>query len=252
METRIIAIINQKGGTAKTTTAVNLSSALATKGKKILLIDFDPQGNATSNVGIEKHNESFSIYDPLINKKDINDAILKTEFGLDIIKSNITLAKGEQELSFQTTRELKLKMAIAKIKNKYDYIIIDCPPSLGLLTINALSASTDVIVPIETAEFSLEGISDLFDTIDIVQNEVNPELNIMGILLTKYDSRTKMSKRILDQLKGKIGAMVFDTIIKVNIKISEAQYENKPVDHYEKNCSGTENYRELVEEVLKR
>jgi chromosome partitioning protein len=242
--------MNQKGGTGKTTTAVNLSSALTKLNQKILLIDFDPQGNATSNLNINKH-EGYSIYDVLVNKQDINTVVEKVVDKLDLIKANISLAKGEQELVFQTARETKFKKALSQIKKKYDYVILDCPPSLGLLTINALCASTHVIIPIETAEFPIEGISDIFDTIEIIKEEVNPNLKIMGILLTKYDSRTSISKMIFAQLKNELGDLLFKSIIKVNIKITEAQFDKKPVDIYAPKCKGALNYKELAEEVLK-
>lgn len=250
---KIISVINQKGGTGKTTTAVNLSSALTRLDKKILLIDFDPQGNATSNLNVDKH-EGKSIYDVLINKQDINTVIrnVKDIDNLDLVKANISLAKGEQELVFLTARETKLKKAISQIKNNYDFIILDCPPSLGLLTINALCASTHIIIPIETAEFPIEGISDIFDTIEIVKEEVNPDLKILGILLTKYDSRTSISKMIFDQLKNELGDLLFKSIINVNVKITEAQFDKKPVDRYDSKCKGTKNYKELAKEVLER
>lgn len=249
----IISILNQKGGTGKTTTAVNLSSALTKLDKEILLIDLDPQGNATSNLGGLKH-EGLTIYHVLVHKKDINSAIEKVE-GIDklsLIKSNISLAKGEQELILQTAGEIKLKKAIASLNKKYDYIIIDCPPALGLLTINALCASNKVIVPIETAEFALEGISDLFDTIETIKEEVNSDLNVLGILLTKYNPVTSISKIILNQLKEQMGNLMFETVINVNVKITEAQFNKQPVDIYDSNCKGTINYMELAKEVLER
>jgi len=248
---KIISIINQKGGTGKTTTAVNLSSCLASEfGKQVLLIDFDPQGNATTNLNLNKQ-ENGNIYDVLINKDNINKNIVKTVVnGLSVIKSNISLAKGEQELIFQTNGELRLKKTLMKIENDFDYIIIDCPPSLGLLTINALSTSTDVIIPMETAEFPLEGISDLFDTIETVREETNENLNIMGILLTKYDLRTTVSKMVLEKLQEQLKDLLMKTIIKVNIKITEAQFNKKPVNLYDSTCNGTLNYIELAKEVL--
>jgi len=250
---KIISVINQKGGTGKTTTAVNLSSALTRLNQEILLIDFDPQGNATSNLNVNKK-EGSSIYDVLINKQDINTVIEKVNDidKLDLVKANISLAKGEQELVFLTARETKLKKSISQIKKNYDFVILDCPPSLGLLTINALCASTHVIVPIETAEFPIEGISDIFDTIEIVKEEVNQDLKIMGILLTKYDSRTAISKMIFNQLKDELGNLLFKSIISVNVKITEAQFDKKPVDRYDSKCKGTLNYKELAKEVLER
>lgn len=248
---KVISVINQKGGTGKTTTAVNLSSALTKLNQEILLIDFDPQGNATSNLNINKQ-EGSSIYDVLINKQNINTVIekIKDIDKLDLIKANISLAKGEQELVFLTARETKLKKALSQIEKKYDFIILDCPPSLGLITINALCASTHVIIPVETAEFPIEGISDIFDTIEIVKEEVNQDLKIMGILLTKYDSRTAISKIIFNQLKKELGTLLFKSIINVNIKITEAQFDKKPVDRYDPKCKGTLNYKDLAKEVL--
>lgn len=250
---KIISIINQKGGTGKTTTAVNLSSALAKLNKEVLIIDLDPQGNATSNLGAEKHT-GLTIYDILINKKNINSAIesVKDIKGLDLIKANISLAKGEPELILMTAGEIKLKKALAKLNKKYDYIIIDCPPALGLLTINALSASSDVIIPIETSEFALEGISDLFNTIKTIREEINEDLNILGVLLTKYNTVTSISKLISTQLKDQMGDLIFTTIINNNVKISESQFNKKPVDKYDDKCKGSINYYDLAKEVLER
>lgn len=250
---RIIAIANQKGGVAKTTTAVNLSSSLVEKGKKVLLIDLDPQGNATSGCGIMKYRLSRCIYDVLINEENIVNVIVDTELkNLKVAPARIELAGAEIELVSLANREGKLTEGLASIKDDYDFIIIDCPPSLGLLTLNALCAATDVLIPIQCEYYALEGLSLLVNTLDKVKRSMNRDLNIIGVLLTMFDARTNLAIQVVDEVKKYFRDKVFRTIIPRNVRLSEAPSHGQPIILYDSKSRGAEVYRDLAEEVLER
>lgn len=250
---RIIAIANQKGGVAKTTTAVNLSSSLVEKGKKVLLIDLDPQGNATSGCGIMKYKLSRCIYDVLINEDDMRSVIVDTELkNLKVAPARIELAGAEIELVSQMNREGKLSVALKDIKDDYEFIIIDCPPSLGLLTLNALCAATDVLIPIQCEYYALEGLSLLVNTLEKVKRSINRDLQIIGVLLTMFDARTNLSIQVVDEVKKYFRDKVFRTIIPRNVRLSEAPSHGQPIILYDSKSRGAEVYRDLAEEVLER
>lgn len=250
---RIIAIANQKGGVAKTTTAVNLASSLEEKGKKVLLIDLDPQGNATSGSGVLKHRLARCIYDVIINEEDIRSVIVDTELkNLKVAPARIELAGAEIELVSMMYREGKLTTALEGIKDEYDFIIIDCPPSLGLLTLNGLCAATDVLIPIQCEYYALEGLSLLLNTLDKVKRSINKDLQIIGVLLTMFDARTNLSIQVVDEVKNYFRDKVFRTIIPRNVRLSEAPSHGQPISLYDSKSRGAEVYRDLAEEVLER
>lgn len=250
---KIIAIANQKGGVGKTTTSVNLSACLGKAGKKTLIIDIDPQGNTTSGLGIDPKCLDLSVYDCLINDTDMKDVILKTEFdNLWIVPSNINLAGAELELVMKEKREYLLKSAIYKIKDFFDYIIIDCPPSLGLITLNSFTAADSILVPIQCEYYALEGLSQLTSTIKMVKKALNPSLSIEGILPTMFDARTNLSIQVVDEVKKFFGGKVFRTIIPRNVRLSEAPSFGQPIIEYDKHSKGAEMYTELAEEVIER
>lgn len=250
---RIFAIANQKGGVAKTTTAVNLSSSLVEKGQRVLLVDLDPQGNATSGCGIIKHRLSRCIYDVIINEEDIHNVIVDTELkNLKVAPARIELAGAEIELVSQMYREGKLRTALDTVKEEYDFIIIDCPPSLGLLTLNALCAATDVLIPIQCEYYALEGLSLLINTLDKVKRSINRNLQIIGVLLTMFDARTNLAIQVVDEVKNHFQDKVFRTIIPRNVRLSEAPSHGQPIILYDSKSRGAEVYRDLAEEVLER
>ncbi|MFI5358692.1 MAG: ParA family protein [Halanaerobiales bacterium] len=247
-----LAIVNQKGGVGKSTTAVNLSAALAEMGVKVLLGDIDPQGNATSGVGIDKSRLKYSIYDVLINEVDIKEAILETGIeNFDILPANIDLAGAEIELVSMISRESKLKKVINKVDADYDYIFFDCPPSLGLLTLNALTAADGILVPIQCEYYALEGLGQLINTVKLVQNNLNPDLAIEGVLLTMYDARTNLSQQVIDEVVNYFDDKVYKTIIPRNVRLSEAPSFGQPITIYDSNSKGAQAYRELAKEVIK-
>jgi len=251
--TKVIAIANQKGGVAKTTTAINLSACLAELGKRVLLIDLDPQGNATSGLGISKNKLTRCIYDVLINDVPIEQIIHKTEQdNLSIAPARIELAGAEIELVSQLSREGKLKSAIKSINGDYDFIFIDCPPSLGVLTLNALTAATDVLIPIQCEYYALEGLTLLMNTLERVRNNLNPTLNIIGALMTMFDARTNLAIQVVDEVKKYLPKKVFRTIISRNVRLSEAPSHGKAINSYDSRSRGAEVYRELAKEVLER
>ena len=247
---KVITIVNQKGGVGKTTTAINLAAALAIYEKKTLLIDFDPQGNASSGLGIEK--EEPNIYHAIIGDAQFEDIIRKNEFleNLYIAPSNMDLSGAEIELVKEYSREYKLKEVVSKCQDKYDFIIIDCPPSLGLLTINALTAATDVLIPIQCEYYALEGVTQLLTTIRLIKNGLNKELNILGVLLTMYDKRLNLSLQVAKEVQSYFKDVVFSTIIHRNVKLSEAPSFEKSIFHYDIKSRGSKDYLDLAKEVI--
>ena len=248
---KIISVANQKGGVGKTTTTVNLSAGLANRGKKVLIIDADPQGNATSAVGVDKECE-LSTYDVLVNEVDMNEVIQSTSTKkLNICPSNINLAGAEVQLVSMVSRELRLKEQLDKIKENYDYIFIDCPPSLGLITLNAFTASDSVLIPVQCEYFALEGIMQLINTIMLAQRKVNPNLDIEGVLLTMF-SNTNLGVEVIESIKGFFKERVYDTIIPRLVRLAEAPSHGKPILEYEPRNKGTIAYLNLAKEVIDR
>lgn len=248
---KVIAIANQKGGVGKTTTAVNLSSCLAFRGKKVLVIDIDPQGNTTSGLGVEKDKISRSTYDTLINDANIEDCLVSTALeNLMLCPSNIQLAGAEVELVPLMSRENRMKFALSEIRGKFDYILIDCPPSLGLLTVNSLTAADTILVPIQCEYYALEGLSQLMNTVKLIQKHLNPKLKVEGVVLTMFDARTNLSIQVVEDVKKYFGNKVYRTIIPRNIRLSEAPSYGLPIILYDPKSKGAECYLELADEVI--
>lgn len=248
---RVMAVANQKGGVGKTTTAVNLSACLAELGKKVLLIDIDPQGNTTSGLGYNKYDLKQCVYDALINDIPIDQIIVPTAYdNLSLLPATIQLAGAEIELVAVISREAKLKRALDRIKHRFEYVIIDCPPSLGLLTINALTAAHSVLVPIQCEFYALEGLSQLMNSIQLVQKHLNPALALEGVVLTMFDARTNLSIQVVDEVKTHFRNKVYRTIIPRNIKLSEAPSHGLPIITYDPKSRGAEVYMELAKEVI--
>lgn len=249
---RTIAIANQKGGVGKTTSSVNLSACLAYLGQKVLLIDIDPQGNATSGVGVNKGDVDQCIYDVLIDDVDVKDIIMETKVeNLHVVPATISLAGAEIELVSTMSREVRLKNALEEVKGMYDYIIIDCPPSLGLLTINSLTASDAIIIPVQCEYYALEGLSQLLSTIRLVQKHLNHDLMIDGVLLTMLDARTNLGIQVIEEVKKYFQDKVYRTIIPRNVRLSEAPSHGEPIIIYDAKSKGAEMYLELAREVIK-
>ncbi len=249
---KVIAIANQKGGVGKTTTAINLAASLAVLEKKVLIIDADPQANTTSGLNFSPDNdEKRTLYEVMIGTIDIRDTLIQTEIAnLQMIPSHINLVGAEIEMLNDDNRESVLKDALAPIRENYDYIIIDCSPSLGLITVNSLTAADSIIIPVQPEFFALEGLGKLLQTIRLVQGKPNPELTIEGFLVTMFDGRTKVHNQVLEELREHFGDMVFKTIIQRNIRLSEAPSHGKPIILYDVICNGTTNYLNLAKEVL--
>lgn len=247
----MIALANQKGGVGKTTSSVNLSSSLSFLGKKVLLVDIDPQGNASSGVGVNKGEIEHCIYDVLVDDVAIQDVLQKTDLdNLNVIPATIQLAGAEVELVPAISREIRLKKAIDSIRDDYDYVIIDCPPSLGLLTLNALTAADSVLIPVQCEYYALEGLSQLLNTIRIVQKHLNEDLEIEGVLLTMLDARTNLGIQVIEEVKKYFQNKVFNTIIPRNVRLSEAPSHGKPILLYDAKSKGAEVYLELAKEVV--
>ena len=248
---KCIAVANQKGGVGKTTTSVNLSSCLASYGRKVLLIDTDPQGNASSGVGAEKEQITTSVYDVLINDTSMKDAIISTEYhNLDLCPSNIDLAGAEIELVAEDNREFLLKNALETVKDEYDFIIIDCPPSLGLLTLNSFVCADSIIIPIQCEYYALEGLSQLTNTIRKIKAAFNPTLEIEGVLLTMYDTRTNLSMQVAREVKKYYGSKLYKSVIPRNVRLSEAPSFGQPINVYDKSSKGSSCYMALASEVI--
>ena len=250
---RIIAIANQKGGVGKTTTSINLSSCLAEKGKKVLAIDLDPQGNMTSGLGVEKESVENTVYELILGECTIKESISKTVVdNLTIIPSNVNLAGAEIELLGINDKEYILKTAVDYIRDDYDFIIIDCPPSLNMLTVNAMTTADTVLVPIQCEYYALEGLSQLIHTINLVQERLNPKLQIEGVVFTMYDVRTNLSNQVVDTVKENIDSKIYNTMIPRNIRLAEAPSYGLPINMYDTRSAGAESYRNLAKEIIER
>ncbi|MCQ4832702.1 MULTISPECIES: AAA family ATPase [Hungatella] len=250
---RIIAIANQKGGVGKTTTAINLSACLAESGQKVLTVDFDPQGNATSGLGIEKGEIDKTVYDLLVGECDIEECLISNmQENLDLLPSNVDLAGAEIELLEIENKEVLLKTYLSKIQNNYDFIIIDCPPSLNLLTINALTAANTVLVPIQCEYYALEGLNQVLKTVNLVKKKLNPSLEMEGVVFTMYDARTNLSLEVVESVKNNLNQNIYKTIIPRNVRLAEAPSHGMPINLYDSRSAGAESYRLLAAEVISR
>ena len=248
---KVIAVFNQKGGVGKTTTNVNLSASIGQMGKKVLVLDLDPQGNSTSGYGIEKSEVETTIYEVLLNNDSIRDAIIKTEFdNIDIVAAATELAGAEIEFTDIPEREYILKKAINEVKDEYDYIFVDCPPSLGMLTINCLTAVDSVLIPIQCEYYALEGVSQLMGTISLIKKSLNPNLEIQGVVLSMFDGRANLSIQVVEEVKKYFKGSVYTTLIPRNVRLAEAPSHGKPVIYYDSRCKGSIAYLELAEEFI--
>ena len=252
-QTKVMAIINQKGGVGKSTTAINLSAALGELGKQVLLVDLDPQGNSSSGLGIEKSQVHNCVYDVLLNDVAIEDVIIPdVGEGLDLVPATINLAWAEVELVSEMARENRLKDAVGSLRGKYDYVFIDCPPSLGLLTVNALVAADKLLIPIQCEFYALEGVTKLLDSMKRVKTRLNPTLDIFGVLLTMYDGRTTLSRQVVEEVRSYFGKTVFTTLIPRTVKLSEAPSFGQPITQYDPSGKGAQSYVNLAKEVVQR
>lgn len=250
---KIISFSNQKGGVGKTTTCVNMAAYLAREGKKVLLVDLDPQGNATTGLGFSKGALKKSVYNVLIEEEPVSDNVLSTELeNLTILPANIDLAGAEVELVYKKSREKVLKVALDKVKSQYDYLLIDCPPSLGLITINALAAADSVVIPIQSEYYALEGLSQLMNSISLVRQHLNKNLKVEGVVLTMYDGRSNISRQIAAEIKKFFTKKLYEIVIPRNVRLSEAPSHGKPILLHDPKCAGARAYSALTEEFLKK
>jgi chromosome partitioning protein len=252
-QTKIIAIINQKGGVGKSTTSINLAAALGEQGKQVLLVDLDPQGNSSSGLGVDKGKVNNCIYDVLLNDVPIEEAIIPDVCeGLDLVPATINLAGAEVELVSEMARENRLKDAVGSLRGKYDFIFIDCPPSLGLLTVNALVAADKLLIPIQCEFYALEGVTKLLDSMKRVKSRLNPSLDIFGVLMTMYDGRTTLSRQVVEEVRAYFGRTVFESMIPRTVKLSEAPSFGQPITQYDPTGKGAQSYVNLAKEVIAR
>lgn len=250
---KIVSFSNQKGGVGKTTTCVNMAAYIAAEGKKVLLVDMDPQGNATTGLGFSKSSLEVSVYNVLIDDEKASDNIMETEVpNLDLMPSNIDLAGAEVELVYKKSREKVLKNALAEVRARYDYVMIDCPPSLGLLTINALACADSVIIPIQSEYYALEGLSQLMNSISLVKKQLNPALEVDGVVLTMFDSRSLISKQIAEEIKKFFTKRLFEIVVPRNVRLVEASSYGKPIMMHDPKCTGARAYKALSLEYLNR
>lgn len=250
---RIIAIANQKGGVGKTTTAINLSACLADKGKKVLAVDMDPQGNMTSGLGLDKEFLEKTVYDMIIGESDIEEVLQKEAMeNLDVLPTNIDLSAAEIELIDVENKEFIVRNSIQKIRDNYDFVIIDCPPSLSMLTINAMTTADSVLVPIQCEYYALEGLSQLIHTVELVKDRLNPDLEIEGVVFTMYDARTNLSLQVVENVKDNLQQNIYKTIIPRNIRLAEAPSYGMPINQYDPKSAGSESYMRLADEVISK